>query len=144
MSYSTGLGFNLDMPILPDEFWPNAEVGGKAIYSFDATTTITSSDGVVDPVASVSFSTRPSGMGELSALSVIVVIVVVDGANRTFVNVVLSGGVASRNYIHQLVITTQGGQILPVLIGQVCDPVLAIPPVPPPPSPVFGTAVNWP
>jgi hypothetical protein len=126
------------MPDLPSQYWPNAEVGGSGFYIFDATATVTF-NGVLDPIVGASISTRPSGTGELAPSSVSVT--TSDG--EIYITVLLSGGVASRNYIHQLVITTQSGQTIPVLIGQVCDPVLAIPPVPPAPSPAFGTAVAW-
>ncbi len=136
---SAPLGFNLEMPDLPNQYWPMAEVGETAVYTFDATDTITINN-VVDPVTAASIATRPSGAGELAPTSIIAIVM----SGRTLINVTLSGGVASRNYIHQLILTTQSGQILPVIIGQVCDPVLAIPPVTPPPSPIFGTPVSWP
>lgn len=126
------------MPDLPSQYWPDAEVSGSGFFTFDATPTVTF-NGVLDPVVAASISTRPSGSGELTPSSISVT-----SMGEIYITVHLSGGVSSRNYIHQLVITTQAGQIIPVLIGQVCDPVLAIPPVPPAPSPAFGTAVNWP
>jgi hypothetical protein len=127
------------MPDLPSQYWPNAEVGGSGNYIFDATATVTF-NGTLDPVVGASISTRPSGAGELTPIGVSVNI----SAGETYIAVLLAGGVSGRNYIHQLVITTQSGQIIPVLIGQVCDPVLAIPPIPPAPSPAFGAAVSWP
>lgn len=133
------LGFNLTMPDLPNQFWPDAEVGGSAIYTFDATATITFND-VLDSLVAASLSTRPSGAGELTPQSISSAVI----SGQTYVSILFSGGVAGRDYVHQLVLTTQSGQILPVIIGQVCDPVLAIPPVPPPPSPIFGTPVSWP
>lgn len=138
MSYSS-LGFNLPMPSIPDQYWPDAEVGGSATYTFDATAIVTF-QGVVDEIISASISTRPSGDVELTPQALLVFML----NGRIYINVILSGGVASRDYIHQLVMTTRSGQILPILIGQVCDPVLAIPPVPPPQSPIFSSPVNWP
>lgn len=127
------------MPVLPNQYWPNAEVGGAGFYIFDATPTVTF-NGVLDPVIAASISTRPSGTGELTPGSISVTTFM----EEIYITILLSGGVASRNYIHQLILTTQSGQIIPVLIGQVCDAVLAIPPIPPAPSPWFGTSVAWP
>lgn len=132
------IGFNLSF-VVPSQFWPDAQAGGAGFYIFDGTATITF-DGGVDTVVGASISTRPSGTGELAPQSVTVL--VKDG--QTYIIARLSGGVASRNYVHQLVLTTQSGQTIPVLIGQVCDPVLAVPPIPPAPSAAFGTAVSWP
>ena len=60
------------------------------------------------------------------------------------VTVWLNGGVPGRVYLYQIVITTQQLRALPILIGQVCAPVLAQIPITPPPSPGFGTPVVWP
>jgi hypothetical protein len=132
------LGFGVCMPDLPDEYWPNIQVGETADFSYDATADITANGGV-DPIVSASIATKPSGTGELAPQA----ISVTSTNGDWLVTVKLSGGVAGRDYIHQLILTTQGGDTLPILIGQVCSSVLAVPPVPPPPSPSFGTAVNW-
>lgn len=133
------LGFNICMPDLPTEFWPEITLGETATFTYDATADVTN-NGVVDPIVSATFATMPSGAGELVASSLTVA-----SANGVWLlTVKLSGGVAGRTYTHKLTFTTQGGQVLPILIGQVCNPVLAVPPIAPAPSPFFGTPTNWP
>lgn len=136
----SNLAFGFKMPVIPNEFWPNIEIGETANFTYDATNDITA-NGVVDPILSASISIQPSGTGELIAQSLTVTV-----ANaRTYITAILSGAtVAGRTYTHNIRFTTQGGITLPILIGQVCDPVLAQTPIPPPPNPGFGTPVTWP
>lgn len=129
------------MPDLPDGYWPNVEIGTVANYTYDATNDITT-HGTVDPIVSASISTLPSGVGELSATALSVV---VGNDQHTYITAVLSGAtVAGRTYIHNVSFTTASGLTLPVLIGQVCDPVLAQVPLSPSPTPGFGPPVLWP
>lgn len=138
---SATLGFGYCMPDLPEQFWPDQQVGQDSVYEFNATATITDPDtGSLDPITGASIMTKPSGAGELTptALSV------VNAGGTWKVYATLRNGYPSRTYIHQLTLTLQSGQVIPVLIGQVCDPVLFVPPLAPPPSPSFGTPVVWP
>lgn len=129
------------MPDIPSEFWPDVQVGETATFTYDATALVTDRvTGDVDPIVSAQISTMPSGTGELAPLSLTVALV---GA-VWLVTAEMSGGVAGRDYINQIILTTEGGLVLPVLIGQVCSAVLrAFPDIPPPPSPFFGTPVTW-
>lgn len=123
------------LPITPDVWWPNLEAPLEVRdFSYDATADITFS-GVVDPIVSVTFSANPSGSGE-----------VVPTLVSQYANVVtawLSGGVPGRVYKHQMVLTTASGRVIPVYIGQVCDPLLATFPVAPAPVAAFGTPIMW-
>lgn len=137
---TTVLAFGYTTPILPDLYWPNIEVGEHADFTYDAYADVVIG-GIIDPVISASFATNPSGAGEIVASNLTVTVI----GKSVNVTVWLSGAtVPGRTYVHRLTITTLQGRTLVFLIGQVVDPVLAIPPVPPAPSPAFGTAVSWP
>ncbi len=121
-------------PLTPDIYFPNIEPGEYSSYTYDAAAAVTYG-GVVDPIVAMSISTEPSGAGEASVASL-----------SLYGNVVtawINGGVAGRVYTHQLVLTTQAGRVIPVLIGQVCDPFLESIPIPPAPVPGFGSPVPW-
>lgn len=137
---SATLGFGYCMPDLPEQFWPDQQVGQTAVYGFDATATITNqSDGTVDPIIGASIMTKPSGSGELTPESI-----TVSSVNGVWmVNVKLQDGYPSRDYIHQLTLYLNSTQVIPILIGQVCDPVLFVPPQQPAPSPDFCAPVTW-
>lgn len=123
------------MPNQPDEWWPVLEAPSEyADFTFDATSLITV-NGVVDPITSLSFAVKPSGAGEVVASRLVPI--------GSLITVWLTGGVPGRIYTYQLIITTQSGRILPVLIGQTADPTLAQCPIPPPPAPGFGTPLIW-
>ena len=129
-------------PALPTEWWPALEAGGlgtpateAADFSFDATALVTV-NGAVDPIVGLSLAVAPSGAGEVTATRL--------QAIGTLAVVWLTGGVAGRTYTYQLAITTAAGRTLVVYIGQVCDPVVAYSPVPPPPSPAFALLGIWP
>jgi hypothetical protein len=90
-----------------------------------------------DTIVALSIRVSPAGVGEvtLSRLGL---------TSPALVTVWLTGGVAGRSYLYELVITTQQIRALPILIGQVCAPVLPQCPIPPPPYPGFGAAITWP
>jgi hypothetical protein len=128
-------------PNTPDEWWPSQAAGEAADYSFDAVNEVTI-NGVIDPIVGLSIAAMPSGTGEvaLSRLSLTNNL----AGQATLVVVWLTGGVPGRTYYYNLVITTTAGRVLPVLIGQVCDPTLAANPLPVAPAPGFGTSITWP
>lgn len=122
------------MPFAPSEFWASKAPDAVLDYSFDATNLITLPDGTVDIIVSASIATMPSGLGELTPTSLTV--------TGTILTATLSGGVSGRVYVHKLIFTTNGGnRTYEVFIGQVCNPLLANIPIPPPPSGDFGPPV---
>lgn len=121
-------------PLTPDVYFPNIEPSEYSSYTYDATAAVTYG-GVVDPIVAMSVSTDPSGAGEASVASL--------SLYGSVVTAWINGGVAGRRYIHQLVLTTQSGRVIPILIGQVCDPLLEAMPVPPAPIAAFGAPVPW-
>lgn len=123
------------IPQTPSIYFPNIEVGEYSSYTYDATAAVTFG-GVVDPIVSLSISTKPSGAGEASVASL--------SLTGNIVTVWINGGVPGRVYTHQLVLTTTASRVIPVLIGQVCDPVLETEPIPPAPVAGFGTPVTHP
>lgn len=137
---SATLGFGYCMPDLPERFWPDAQVGETAVYNFDVTFAITNtSTGTVDPVIGATLETKPSGAGELTPTA----LTVANTSGVWLATATIKGGVAGRNYIHQLTLYSTAGQVIPILIGQVCDPVLFVPPEVPTPSPGFSAPITW-
>lgn len=120
------------MPDLPDVFLPRKESGTTSSYTYDATSDVTFS-GIVDTIVSATFAASPGGEIVPSMLSV----------SGALVTVWLTGGVAGRNYVESLFLTTLGGRTVEVLLGQVCDAVLSQTPLTPPANPGFGTAITW-
>lgn len=123
------------MPVVPSEFWANKEPNEYANFVFDATDAITN-EGVVDQIVGAAFATSPSGSGEITPSLLLVYV--------NYVQVWLAGGVPGRVYTHKLVLTLVSGVMLEIFIGQVCDPLLAVCPIPPAPTPGFGTTLTWP
>jgi len=124
----------MSMPSLPNDWWPVAQVGMALDYSFSVARDL---GPVNDVIQTVSGSAMPSGTGELVINSLSVVLPFSIALN-------LSGGVAGRLYIVQLVVNTVAGRTFPYLIGLQMAQVLADCPLPPAPSPGFGTPVVWP
>lgn len=124
------LGFG-QLPVLPTVFFREKQPLTDTTYTLDLSPYL--DDGEF-PIA-VSFAISPSGSGEA-----VPVLVSVDDVIAT---VRISGGVPGRNYIDELIIETSEQNIYQVLVGQVCSPILAGFPVPPPPNPGFGTPVVW-
>lgn len=123
------------MPFQPTEWWPVLEAPAEyADFNFNGAPLVTIA-GVVDPIVALSFAVKPSGAGEITASRLLAI--------GTLVTVWLTGGVPGRVYTYNLTITTNSGRILPVLIGQVADPVTAACPIPPPPVPGFGVPITW-
>lgn len=117
------------LPVIPSQFLPAKEPETTRDYTYDA------SGDDLSVLVGAAFSTKPSGAGELTALSLSLV--------GDVVTVWLTGGVAGRNYIHKLLLTDSDGRTQEVLLGQVCDAVLSQQPIPPPaPSPGFGTVIT--
>ena len=129
------------LPVTPFEWWPKQQAGEFADYSYDAVNDV-SVNGVIDPIVALSIAAMPSGAGEVS-LSLLGLTNNLAG-QYTLIVVWLTGGVPGRTYYYNLVITTQAGRVLPVLIGQVCSQVLAANPLPIAPTPGFGTPITWP
>ena len=125
------------LPMEPCEWWPVQQPGEYADYSYCATGDITV-NGVQDNILSMSIAVMPSGSGEvqLSRLTL--------SDTGNLITVWLQGGVAGRVYIYQLILNTQALRTYQIFIGQLCNPLLAANPVPPPPSPFFGNPVTWP
>jgi hypothetical protein len=123
-------------PVTPDEWWPILRMDEYADFSYDATADVTV-NGTIDPIVGLSFLAMPSGANEVVASRLTL-------TNSTLITVWLTGGVPGRVYTYLLLITTTAGRILPINIGQVCDPLYALSPVPPAPTPGFGPAISWP
>jgi hypothetical protein len=87
-------------------------------------------------VTSASVSVAPSGSGELVVNSVSLV--------ANFLVLILSGGVAGRQYQIKVDADTLLGSTYEAIIGLSMDPLLAAFPPPAPPSLDFGTPVTWP
>ena len=119
-------------PPQPSFWFPPLEATDEvAPFTYDATTLA-----LGDVIVAASFTARPSGDGEVVAS-----LLTVAGA---LVTVWLSGGVPGRTYTYQLIVTTAGGRVLSVLIGQVADPLTASSlPLPPPQFPGFGSPITW-
>lgn len=135
-------------PVTPDEWWPvlqpagyGAVAGEFADFSYDATADITI-DGMVDPIVSMTICAKPSGAGEVSLSRLTLTDNIEDVAS--IVTVWLAPGVAGRVYLYQLVLTTTAGRVLPIFIGQVCNPLLAVIPIPVAPVPGFGATISYP
>lgn len=134
------LAFSYTAPILPHLYWPDIEVGEIADFTYDCYADVVAG-GVIDPVISATFATNPSGAGEVVASDLTVTVV----GKAVNVTVWLSDAtVPGRTYIHRLTITTLQGRTLVFLIGQVVDPFLETVPIPPAPTPTFGTPIVWP
>lgn len=117
----------------PDEWWPQLIPETEfADFSYDATTDIAAGDSIVG----LSLVVAPSGPGE-AVMSRLVL------ATPTLVAVWVTGGVAGRDYLYKLTISTQQGRNLLIMIGQQCAPVLAQYPLTPPPNPGFGSQITW-
>lgn len=122
------LNAGVQMPVVPDEFFPNKEPDENANFVFDANKSVGS-----DSIVAASFATMPGGEIIPSRLSV----------TQNYVTVWLAGGVPGRDYIHSLTMTLTSGNVLAIYIGQVCYPISATP-VPVPQNPGFGHPVFWP
>ena len=116
--------------------FPAKTPGSILNYTYNATPSVTNADGSVDTVVSSTIATSPSGAGEMYSVRLRV--------SANIVTVWMAGGVPGRQYIHRLTLGTYSGATLEVFIGQLCDPLLAASPLPPPQSPYFGAYVTWP
>ncbi len=135
MSFAYGYG---TMPAAPDTWFEMLEPGVEyADFSYDASTLISPGDSIVG----LSMAAMPSGAGEV-ALSRLQLGPDTCG-HQTLVTVWITGGVPGRLYYYKLSVYTALIRVLTVIIGQVADPLLASCPVPPPPSPGFGTPITW-
>lgn len=123
------------VPCEPKEWWPVKEPLEFADFSYDATNDITSGT-VVDPIVAITFNFRPSGAGEIVASRLTL--------TGNIITVWLADGMPGRVYLYQLEFTTVAGRTFQILIGQVCDPLLAGIQVPLPLVPGFGTPLTWP
>lgn len=117
----------------PDNWWPElVPTTEYKDFTYDATDDIPTGDTIVG----LSIVVAPSGSGEvtMSRLGL---------TSPDLITVWLTGGVPGRTYLYEIVITTAAGRTIPILIGQVCMPVLEQCPIPPPPVPGFGTVLTW-
>lgn len=134
---SSTLPGGVQMPIVPSVFFPVKQPDEFANFVYDANPDVLNCTGTAeDNIVAATFATMPSGAGEIvsSLLSV----------TSNFITVWLASGVSGRSYIHKVSFTLVSGVILEVFIGQVCNPLLAVSPVPPAPTPGFGPTLNWP
>jgi hypothetical protein len=100
-----------------------------ADFSYEA-----SNDVAGDSIVALTFRSTPGGEVTAARLTL----------TGTLVTVWLKGGVPGRSYMHELTLSTAALRNLPVLLGQVCRPVLAACPAPPPLNPGWGATSNWP
>ena len=126
-------------PYQPDEWWPILVPSAEyADFSYDAAEDIAPGDTIVG----LSIQVSPSGAGEITMSRL--QLVNNQLGSPTLVVVWLKGGVPGRTYTYQLVMTMASLRTIPIIIGQVCAPVLAQYPCPPPPYPGFGAPITWP
>jgi len=117
--------------------WPATTIN----YSENFGLVLTNSDGVVDPLYSLTLTSWPSGAGELvlSGLSV--------DPTGLLVSWIASGGVPGRIYYINIEWVTASmvaaGLSDQRVLSQCCAPELAVYPLPPEPSPGPGTPVTW-
>jgi hypothetical protein len=119
-------------PVQPMLQWPMAGPDEVLDYSLDVTAQLAD---VGDTIAYATISVSPSGTGELAV-----------GALNVLGNVItawLSGGVAGRNYLVRIEITTNAARTFQWMIGLLMDPELAGYPLAVPPSLGFGPLTTW-
>jgi hypothetical protein len=92
----------------------------------------------------MAFSAMPSGTGEVTPSRLSLGPTAATPPTETLVTVWLDGGIAGRTYTYKLDLTTFAGRVYEILIGQVCNPLLAANPIPQPVNPGFGTPITWP
>ena len=115
-----------------DGWWPSPKSNSNLDYSWDVSADLLP---IGDSIASVALSVKPSGSGELVPVDMT--------ANGYLITGQLSGGVAGRMYIVQIVVNTESGRVFSYLIGVAVNRVLATWPLVPAPTPGFGTAITW-
>lgn len=126
------------LPAQPDVWFEVLEAPAEyADFSYDASGFLVGTD----YITALSMVALPSGAGEVT-LSRLTLSPNVNGL-MSLITVWVTGGIPGRTYLYQLNITTFAARINPVLIGHQANPVLAQCPLPPPPSPGFGTPVTW-
>lgn len=126
------------MPAGPQKWLAVKEPDSYLDYTENAQAALTNPyTGAVDPLVSLTLEAMPSGAGELalSRLSV--------DPTGFLVTWWAADGVPGRNYILNLEGTTAAGRVFQWVFGQVCDPLFANYPIPPPPSAGFGTPLTW-
>lgn len=120
------------MPDNTVSFWSERNPQQFADYYYDATTLVTSGE-PTDYIQSCSISVKPAMEVIPSRLLL---------ASATVIGVWLQGGVAGRQYLFKLLITTVRGRLFEVLIGQICSPALANFPLPLAQYPGFGSPIT--
>lgn len=93
--------------------------------------------GLVDPLTSLELYVAPSGAGELVASRLTV------DSTGFLVTWWLADGIAGRNYVINLLGTTEAGRIFQWDFGILISPLLATYPLPPAPNTGFGTPITW-
>lgn len=120
------------MPAGPSWRWPTAEPSSNLDYSIDITALLTD---VADSIFTVSAAASPSGTGELALTDLSV--------NGNTITLEMHGGVAGRNYLVALTVTTAAGRIFELLVGLGVNRLLASYPLPPAPVAGFGVPITW-
>ncbi|MEJ0017549.1 MAG: hypothetical protein WDN25_13480 [Acetobacteraceae bacterium] len=110
--------------------WPVKEPESALDYSADATIPM---EDIEETIIIASLAIRPSGAGEMQAISLSIDDLVITAR--------LAGGVAGRDYILKLLIVAPNELVLEYLISLKIDPLLATKPIHPPPNPGFGPAI---
>ncbi len=115
----------------PDVTWPMKEPGSYLDFSYNAAPDLSLGP---DTLTSIAVSIKPSGAGELTAVSA--------SFSGAMITVWLGGGVAGRSYVVKIDGTCASGRVFEWTAGIVCDPVLASYPLAAPASADFGTPVT--
>ena len=117
-----------------DKWWPPVLPGADLDY----TDTLDAIEAQGDAVATASMAIEPSGTGERQPIDLAI--------NGYLLTAQFTGGVPGRVYRNQITITGISGRVWQWVISQMVSPAAALPPLyplPPAPTPGFGTPITW-